>query len=213
MALLSDEIKNDIKKVLFGMKDNVNIEVFTQKVECFNCKENREFVENIAGLSDKISVTLNDFESNFDRAAELGVNKIPAIVLLDKDKKDCGVKFYGIPAGYEINSFIKSILEISGIREDIPVDIMKRIKSIDKTVHIQVFVSLTCPYCPGTVVTAHRLAIENENIKADMVESSSFVYLTNKYKVMGVPKTIINETIELDGTQPINAILDAIEKL
>jgi len=62
-------------------------------------------------------------------------------------------------------------------------------------------------------VTAHRLALENSHVRADMVESNSFVPLSIKYQVSGVPKTVINETNDLVGAQPITALLDEIEKL
>lgn len=213
MSILPDGIKSDLKMVLAELKDDVNIEFFTQEFECYMCKENRELVYDVAALNDKIKVKVNDFSYDLNRAEELGVDKIPAMVLLDKNNKDNGVKFFGIPAGYELNSLVKSILEVSGVKDDLPEHIMKRIKAIDKPVHIQVFVSLTCPYCPPAVVAAHRLALENEMIKADMVEISTFVYLANKYNITGVPQTIINDTVVIDGAQSLENIIDEIEKL
>ena len=57
------------------------------------------------------------------------------------------------------------------------------------------------------------LELENERIKADMVESSTFNYLAIKYQVSSVPKVIINEEHELLGAQPITEFLNIIEKL
>ncbi len=94
-----------------------------------------------------------------------------------------------------------------------PPQIDERVKKIKKDVHIQVFVSLGCPYCPDAVATAHRLALENENIIADMVETSQFPHMAIKYNVSGVPKVIINENHEFTGAQPITAFLDMIEQL
>jgi glutaredoxin-like protein len=148
-----------------------------------------------------------------EMAKKYGVERIPAIVLLDKDGTDYGVKFYGLPGGYEINSFLGSIIEMSGRKEELPAEIMSRIKKIDKDVHIQVFVGLGCPHCPAAVSVAHRLAMENGKIKGDMVDSSNFVHLSQKYNVTGVPKIIINEKYELMGAHPINSFLDVIENL
>ncbi|HMB19739.1 MAG TPA: thioredoxin family protein, partial [Spirochaetota bacterium] len=63
------------------------------------------------------------------------------------------------------------------------------------------------------VATAHRIALENPKIKADMVESSTFQHLAIKYNVSSVPKIVINETHEIIGAQPVSVFLEEIEKL
>jgi glutaredoxin-like protein len=213
MALFDVKVQNQLKEILKNMKDNVKILNFTQAIECPMCKETRAFAEEIATLSDKLSVIVYDQIADKDMVQKYGVERIPAIVLLDSEGKDRGVKFYGLPGGYEINSFLGSIIELSGRREELPADILARIKKIDKDVHIQVFVGLGCPHCPAAVSVAHRLAMENSRIKGDMLDSANFVHLSQKYNVTGVPKIIINEKYELMGAHPINSFLDVIEKL
>lgn len=61
--------------------------------------------------------------------------------------------------------------------------------------------------------TAHRLALENKKIRADMVDAALFPHLVQKYQVTGVPRIIINESISMVGAQPIEKFLDAIEKI
>ncbi len=56
---------------------------------------------------------------------------------------------------------------------------------------------------------AHRLAIESDMIWADMVEANEFVPLAQKYAVMGVPKTIINEEFEIAGAVPEDVLVVA----
>ena len=213
MALFDVKVQNQLKEILKNMKDNVKILNFTQSIECPMCKETRAFAEEIATLSEKLSVIVYDQIADKDMIQKYGVERIPAIVLLDSEGKDRGVKFYGLPGGYEINSFLGSIIELSGRREELPADILARIKKIDKDVHIQVFVGLGCPHCPAAVSVAHRLAMENSRIKGDMLDSANFVHLSQKYNVTGVPKIIINEKYELMGAHPINSFLDVIEKL
>lgn len=213
MALFDEKIHNQLKNILGIMKDDVRIVNFTQEIECPMCRETRLFVEEIASLSGKLSAEICDFVADREKAEKYGVDKIPAIVLLDKNGTDHGVKFYGLPGGYEINSFLGSIIEMSGKREELPADLLSRIRKVDKDVHIQVFVGLGCPHCPGAVSLAHRLAMENSRIKGDMIDSAGFVHLAQKYNVTGVPKTIINEKLELMGTHPFTAVLDVIESL
>jgi glutaredoxin-like protein len=177
------------------------------------CSYARTFLEEVVQLSDKLSLTVFDYERDADKAKYYHVDKIPAILLLDEKNNDVNMKFYGLPAGYEINSFIKSLLEVSGNKEEFSSGILQRIKNVDKDIHIQVFVSVTCPYCPQAVIIAHKLALENGRIRSDMVDATVFPYLSNKYAVQGVPKIIINEKYELIGAQPVESFLELIEKI
>jgi predicted DsbA family dithiol-disulfide isomerase len=62
---------------------------------------------------------------------------------------------------------------------------------------------------------AHKLAIENEHITADVVEVSEFIDMAQRYQVRGVPKTVVNDRIEIVGAVPeprfIQEVLKAIE--
>ena len=62
---------------------------------------------------------------------------------------------------------------------------------------------------------AHRLAMESDWIRADVVEATEFPHLANKYEVFGVPRTVINETIHVEGAVPeamlVNEILKALD--
>jgi len=70
---------------------------------------------------------------------------------------------------------------------------------VKSPVHIQVFVTLTCPHCPAAAAVAHKLAIESDMIKADIIEAGEFPALAQKYNVIGVPKIVINEKVEFVG--------------
>ena len=87
---------------------------------------------------------------------------------------------------------------------------------MSKPVHIQVFITLTCPYCPMAVQLAHEMAMESTLITSDMVEATEFPHLAHKYNVAAVPKIVINETIEFEGALPeqdfLNYVMRAGEK-
>lgn len=195
------------------MDSAVKILYFTQEMECDSCSQAHEFVTEVTDLNDKLSLEAYDFVEDEEQAQALGIDQIPAITLLTKDGEQTGIKFYGLPGGYEINSFLSSLVEVSGNREMLDEKLQARIDNIAKEINIKVFVTLSCPYCPNAVINAHRLALENENITGEMIESSTFPHLANKYNVTGVPKIIINDKEELTGAQPLEKILDAIENL
>jgi len=83
---------------------------------------------------------------------------------------------------------------------------------LTKEVNIQVFVTPTCPYCPMAVRLAHQMALESPLITASMIEASEFPELSQKYDVMGVPKSIFNETITLEGAVPEEVYLEQVLK-
>ena len=62
--------------------------------------------------------------------------------------------------------------------------------SLTKPVHVQVFVTPTCPYCPKVASLAHQAAVECDNVTADVIEISEFPDLAAQYHVHGVPKVV-----------------------
>jgi len=202
MGLIPEEHKAHLKEELQeGMKDPVHIVLFTQEVECQFCRETRELVQEVSSLvPDKISVEIYDFVKDSEKAKEYGVDKVPAIALVGK--KDYGIRYYGIPYGYEFNTFIDNIINVSKGSTNLSEDTKKKLQSIEKSVHIQVFVTLTCPYCPTAAGLAHKFALESDKVSADVIEVGEFPYLGQKYSVMGVPKIVINERTELVGAVP-----------
>ncbi|MGM0378471.1 MAG: protein disulfide oxidoreductase [Bacillota bacterium] len=213
MSLLNEEVKGQLSEVFEGLKNDVNLMVFTDKEDCDTCEETRNFMDELSSITEKINVEKYDVKESEDIREKYDIKRVPAITILDKDKKDFGIKFYGIPAGHEINSLITGIMEVSGAGEDVPNDFLEKIKAIDKPIDIKVFVTLSCPHCPGAVAKAHKLALLNDNIEGAMIESQTFSQLAQKYEVQGVPKIVINEEHDLVGNQPLDKFLEIIEKI
>ncbi len=213
MALLNEEIRQSLNEVFSGMKNEVTIALFTKDADCATCEDTLNFMKEIEEVGKKIKLEVYDFDKDTDKVKQYNVERTPSIILLDSNKKDNGIKFYGIPAGHEINSLITGLLEVSGAGEEMPAGLKERVAKINKPIDIKVFVTLACPHCPGAVSKAHKLALENENIRAEMIEAQTFNDLSVKYNVSGVPKIIINEEHELVGNQPIEKFLDTIESI
>ncbi len=212
MSLFNEDVKKQLKDIFEGLNKPVNMVLFTDESDCETCKETTEFMKEMEGLSEKMTLELYDVKKNHEQAKLYKVDKAPGIVLLDENKKDFGVVFSGIPAGHEINSFISGIMELSGSGETLPQEVTTQLAELDKPVKIKVFVTLACPHCSGAVSKAHKLAYENENIEAEMIECSTFPELASKYNVQGVPKIVFNETEELIGNQPFDQFIEAVMK-
>jgi glutaredoxin-like protein len=195
MSLIPDDkkevLRNDLKE---RMVDPVK---FTQEVECKFCSDTRQLAQELATLNDKVTVEVYDFMVNGDKAKEFKVEKIPALAIIGK--KDYGVRIYGIPYGYELQTLVSAVINVSRGTTDLSDKTKAILADVKSPVHIQVFVTLTCPHCPAAAAVAHKLAIESDMITADVIDASEFPTLAQKYSVIGVPKIIINEKIEFVG--------------
>jgi len=183
----------------------VKLIMFTQEHECDYCRETRQILEEVAGLSPLLSVEVRDFVADASVAETYGVDKIPAIVpvrLEDGQEVTYGIRYFGIPSGYEFMSLLEGIKLVSNGQLGLSQATLDRLAKLEGPLHLQVFVTPTCPYCPRAVVLAHQLAFANAKVTADMVEATEFPHLSYKYQVMGVPRTVINEDIHIEGAVP-----------
>lgn len=198
MVLIPDE-KKELLKTEFETKleKPVRILMFTQEIECRFCSDTRQLVQELATLDNRIAAEVYDFVADTDKVKEYGIDKIPALAIVSQ--KDYGVRIYGIPYGYELQTLIEAIINVSKGETDLTQNTKKILSEVKAPVHIQVFVSLTCHHCPIAAVVAHKLAVESDLIRADVIDGSEFPQLSQKYAVMGVPKVIINEKIEFVG--------------
>jgi glutaredoxin-like protein len=206
---IDEKLSKEIAKQLSVINKEVKLILFTQEIECMYCRETRTLLEELAQTSDKLKLEVYNFVIDKDKAEQFGVDKIPAIGILEGDK-DFGIRYYGIPSGYEFASLLEDIKMVGTGVVDLSQDLIDKVKSIDQEVHLQVYVTPTCPYCPKAVIAAHKFAYLNPKIKADMVEATEFPHLARKYNVMGVPRTVINETDFIEGAVPEDMLLDKI---
>jgi len=195
MGLLPEENKQQIKEELNQrLVNKVRLVVFTQENECPFCNETRELIQEIGQLSDKIEVTIHDFVKDKDQSAFYKVDKVPALAIIGE--KDYGIRYYGLPFGYEFQTLFEGLVAVSSRNSGLSEQTKALLKTVDKPVHIQVLVTLTCPYCPVIASMAHKFAMENDLITADVIDVNEFLPIGIKYNVIGVPKTVINEKIE-----------------
>jgi len=211
MPLLAERDRETLTDRFSQLTKPVRLMMFTQEFECLACRNTRELLEETASLSDKIDLVVYDLVKNQQKAETYGVQLVPAVIV--EGEKDHGIRFFGAPAGYEFSSLVEDILAVGTGTIPISQASREKLASLTRPLHIQVFVTPSCPYCPRAVHTAHMLAIASDSITADMVMAPEFPHLANRYDVMAVPKIIINETISFEGAVPeeefVNFLLQA----
>ncbi|NLF02582.1 MAG: glutaredoxin [Anaerolineales bacterium] len=210
MPVLNQEIADQVRAHLADLSGSVRLVVFTQEFECQYCTETRQLAEEIAELSDRISVEVYDFTQDKEKATELGIDKIPAIAVIGA--QDYGVRFYGIPAGYEFASLLQALKTVASGQTSLADETLRTLQQLEAPVHIQVFVTPTCPYCQTSVILGHQMAVASPMVRADMVEATEFPHLAMKYQVMGVPRTVINETVHIEGAVPEQVVLARMQE-
>ncbi len=150
MALISPEDRQTLQ-TLFAkeLQDDVNITYFTQREsvlivpgqECAYCKDTRELLEELAGISEKLHVTVKDFVRDEQEAQNLGITRIPAFIVQGHTKG--AVRYFGVPAGYEFSTLIEDLIDVSKGSTNLSEKTRQALATIDQDVHIQVFVTPT----------------------------------------------------------------------
>jgi glutaredoxin-like protein len=200
MALLSEQDRQTVRGHLGALTHRVTLLLFTQT---FGGPETgpiaKQILQEVADLSDLITVEEANFVLDKERAAQYGVDRIPAIVVL-RDDEDTRIRFLGAPAGYEFMSLVEAVLAAgsndSGLTPESRALIAEHITA---PVDLKVFVTPSCPHCPRVVSLAHRMAVESPHITAVCIEATEFLDLSRDYGVTGVPKTVINGAVEILG--------------
>ena len=217
MALISETDARTLKdRFKRELKRDVTIRLFSQKTlgltipgrECAHCDDTEHLMEELTVLSPKLHLEVKDFYTETEEAAEAGVERIPATVISAGD--GANVKFYGMPMGYEFGTMIEDLVTMSRGVSPLSLANRKRLKRMKDSVHIQVFVTPTCVYCPQVARLAHAMAMENANIAADVVEVQEFPMLAQRYMVSGVPKTVINNSVQFVGAVSEDAFVDKV---
>jgi glutaredoxin-like protein len=175
----------------------VKIILFTQNINCEYCPETEQLLRELAETSEKIQLEVKNFAVDKLEVQKYKIDKVPAILVGNER-----IRYFGIPAGYEFAALIEDIVEVSRKSSFLSTSSQEKIRSLKVPINIKVFVTPTCPYCPRMVKYAHSAALLNENIYAEMIEATEFPELASQYSVYGVPKTIINEKIEIEGAVP-----------
>jgi glutaredoxin-like protein len=211
MALLSEQDRQTVRGHLAVIEEPVRLLFFTQTIGApETAMVARQVLDEIVGLSDLLTLEEVNFILEQDRAREYGIEQIPAIVLLKGDQ-DTRIRFLGAPAGYEFMSLIEAVIlagtNDSGLTPDSRALVAEHVTA---PLEIQVFVTPTCPHCPRAVTLAHRLAVESPFIRAFCIEATEFMELSRKFRVTGVPKTVVNDSIEILGALPEDQFVRAI---
>ncbi|MGC8777309.1 MAG: protein disulfide oxidoreductase [Candidatus Caldatribacteriaceae bacterium] len=195
---LQDKDRNALSAFLReNLVHPVSLKFFTQELECETCQDTRALLQEVVALSPLLRLEVFNFLLDQERVKAYHIDKIPAIVV--EGESDYGIRFYGIPAGYEFSGFVETLTWVSRRSTDLQEETRAFLRSLGQEITIQTFVTVTCPYCPQMVVLAHKMALESTLVCSDMVEVVEFPHLVHRYQVSAVPKVVINDRVSFEG--------------
>lgn len=214
MALLSAQVRLQVAERLRPMTEDVTLLVVHRgNTQDPHEKENAEVLQGLAQELSEVSehLHLKVLDAADPEAAGLDLPRFPALLLLDSEGQNRNVLFSGVPGGYEFATLLEDILDLGAKRPLLSPASLEKLAAINSKVHIMVFTTPTCPYCPRAVRLAHQMAMVNPNITGEMVDAQSFMDLSREYQVYGVPKTVVNYgAAQFEGAVPEQVFVEQV---
>lgn len=173
--------------------------------------ELNSFLTEFVSMSDKLVLKTLKKGEEPKLEEEYGFDKLPSVVLLNDQGTYTGIKFSGIPSGHEVNSIVLAVYNVGSAGQPIEEPVVKKIQELPKK-KVQIFVSLTCHYCPDVVAACQRIASLNHNIEAEMIDIGVFPELKAEKKIMSVPAMIFDDKEIVFGAKSMNEIIELLEK-
>ena len=142
MALLAPADQDKLRASFDAMTAPVRLLFFTQTLDCDTCGQTREILDELPPLSDKITIEEVNFVLDKDKAAQYGIDRVPAFALASADS-DSRIRFLGAPAGYEFISLVQAVLLVGGAASSLTAENLARVAAVDKAMTIKVFTTPT----------------------------------------------------------------------
>ena len=141
--LLNDELRAQISSIFISkLAFPVELMLFLSKEECSTCNETRQLVEELVELSSLLSLKIYDIEKQRRLAERYHIYLAPALVITGVDDGkivDYGIRFFGIPSGYEFSSLIHTIGMVSKRDSGLKPEIRRELLEITTPITLKVF--------------------------------------------------------------------------
>lgn len=205
-AFITPEMRGQLKELFGKFSSKITVKALLDKSPLASQMEG--FLKELSGISDRVECLVS-WESDQTAPSET----IPALCVLREDGTESGIRFYAIPGGHEFNSFVIGLYNAAGPGQAITKEEEDRIRNIKKPIDIKVAVSLSCTMCPTTVMSAGRIAAENEMVKAWTYDLALYPELKERYQIMSVPCMIINQEKVEFGKKSVEDLLNILETI
>ena len=187
---------------------SVRIIFFEQSIGCETCAPTRRVLEEVVRENPDIGLDVLNLVLDKEKAAEYSVDRVPAIIISAPGRDR--IRYYGAPLGNELPTLLHAISMATTGQSGLSEQSRAALKALTTPVNLQVFFTPTCVYCPRMIALANQAAIENPLVSTVAIDATEFPDLVQRYNVNGVPKTIVNDTLEIMGAAPEDELVAAI---
>lgn len=194
--MLDNETKEQLQQYLALLESEI---VFSASLdESDDSKKVQEFLTEVAEMDTKITIEGKS------------LTRTPSFEINRKDAEASGIIFAGLPMGHEFTSFILALLQVGGRAPKIDDNVAQQIKSIDRTLNFETYVSLTCHNCPDVVQALNIMAVLNPKIAHTMIEGSMYQHEVDEKEIMAVPTVFLNGETFDSGRMTIEQIIEKV---
>lgn len=194
--VLDTEIKNQLAEYLKLLEGDVLIKVCagTDSVS----KDMISLIEELKALSPKIKSE----EASLPRTPSFSINGM---------NQTKGITFAGVPLGHEFTSLVLALLQVSGRPPKIDDKVAEQIKNIDRELHFETYISLSCQNCPEVVQALNIMSVLNPNITHTMIDGAVYRDEVESKDIMAVPAIYLNGEFFESGRMTLEEILAKLD--
>ncbi|MDN5842923.1 MAG: alkyl hydroperoxide reductase subunit F [Alcaligenaceae bacterium] len=163
--------------------------------------ELRNFLEEVAGLSDQITLV----------AEPEGTQRTPSFAIA-RAGTDISVRFAGIPLGHEFTSLVLALLQVGGHPVKLDDEVIAQIRGLPGEYHFETYFSLSCQNCPDVVQALNAMSVINPNIHHVAIDGALFQQEVQDREILSVPAVFLNGELFHQGRAGVEeflALLDA----
>ena len=195
--MLDDNLKQQLKAYLQNITQP--IELVASLGEDAKSAEMNTLLEEIAALSDKVSVVRKDDDK---RRPSFMIRRVGT---------DIGVRFAGLPMGHEFTSLVLALLQVGGHPSKAAQDVIEQVKALDGDFEFETYFSLSCQNCPDVVQALNLMAVLNPRIRHTAIDGALFKGEVDERKVMAVPTVFLNGEPFASGRMELEQIVAKID--
>jgi alkyl hydroperoxide reductase subunit AhpF len=141
MPFLSAKDEAAVRKEFERIGGPVTLTVFASELGGEHNGQTVSLIREVAALSEQLSVTVLNPHIERDQAAAYGVSEAPAVVV--EGARDYGIRFLGMPGGYEFSNLIDSIIAVSTGEAGLTDETKATLAGLTEDVTIKVFATPT----------------------------------------------------------------------
>jgi len=175
------------------------IELVASLDDSAKSQELDELLQQIAALSDKISLRRDDSGA---RKPSFAINRVGT---------DIGVRFAGLPMGHEFTSLVLALLQVGGHPSKAAADTIEQIRNLDGDFKFETYFSLSCQNCPDVVQALNLMSVLNPRIRHVAIDGALYQDEVEKRQVMSVPTVFLNGEVFDQGRMSLEQIVAKLD--